>query len=47
LCLLLWLLAREPRIDARLRIWMERTAFIGIAVALAYAIVRSLAYFLG
>jgi bacteriorhodopsin len=38
LCVLLWLLSREPRVPPGVRRAMALAAYVGIAVALAYAV---------
>jgi 4-amino-4-deoxy-L-arabinose transferase-like glycosyltransferase len=40
LCLLFWLLARERRIPAGLRRWLELAAYAGLALGLAIALLQ-------
>jgi len=46
-CVLLWLLSHERRLEPRLRLALAISAYAGIAVALAYAVVLSAGYFFG
>ncbi|MDX6750002.1 hypothetical protein SH611_09310 [Geminicoccaceae bacterium 1502E] len=47
LCLLFWLLAREPRLTGRLRRPLLLAAWLILAAAMLVALVRSAAWFLG
>lgn len=46
LCILFWLLARERRLDPRLRRWLQVGAFGVLAGGMIWAAFQSLAWFL-
>lgn len=46
LCLLFWLLSREPRLAGRLRRPLLRASWLILAAAMGWAVLRALAWFL-
>jgi hypothetical protein len=46
LCLLFWLLGREPRIDPGVRRWLSLGAYLVLAVGIGYAAFETLGWFL-
>lgn len=47
LSLLFWILARERRIDARIRVWLLRLAYLALGLGVIYALVATIRWFAG